>query len=331
MVLLNRQSFLSLGGFDPVLKHLRRLLSIGPEGFSCGAFQFILTMANLITYGGSYLIDNLCEGRLSVSSIRDVNDPFELHHRPGGGPTDDEFETFLTKIPETWLEATNAGHSLPPPPPGMNADDILRALRSDDDLAKSSITLALETHINAMRQRSVDVHESHFRAICCVPEVVAPIGEITMWAHYGQRHTGIRIHLRPSFHHYEGVELREMRYQEEPPELGFQQAENPDEFINNVKESKAWAWSHERETRLLIPLQLLQDGKDCKDIDRKWMKVKREDVARVDLGFDFNNDVVQVRKLLNAFPNLDIRKAFKSETAYRFDYRKLNVDSLAKI
>ena len=274
-------------------------------------------MSNLIRYGGTYLIENMLEGRVSASSIHEFNDPFELHHRPGRLPTpEEEIERVREVAAQNWSEleqliAADGGNI-----------DILRKKLAGNPKDFMGITQII---IESQRDRSPRIFDIHTKVICCTADLPPHSGEIPMWGYYAQCHCGIRVHYRVNFYQRPGIVTFPIVYKDKPVEFGFSEStpSKINEFVKKMLKTKSTGWNHESEVRLLLPISLLRKSPDASGIERWWLPINEIDIARIDLGIKYNNNNKLLSEFRAKFPSVDIFKTRKHPDAFLCQYEKL--------
>ena len=278
-------------------------------------------MNNLIRYGGTYLINNLLEGRMSAASICKFNDPFELHHRPGRFPTEEEENVRVKAVARRNKEIFEAKVLL-------SGGNLSRAKRKVNKAIKKKTGNQFkgftEEQIDSQRERSFRIFDEAAKVICCTLDQPPHPGEIPMWGYYAQDHNGIRIHYRPEFYQRPGILVIPMEYEVNPVEFGFPETtpKGMRGFVDKIVKTKSTGWRHEAEIRLIVPVALLSQASDGIGIQRWWLPTEERHVARVDLGIKFDNSDL-LSELRSKLPSVEIFKTQKDPNAFLCQYERI--------
>lgn len=276
-------------------------------------------MDDLIRYGGDYLLRDFLDGRMSAASIRDFNDPFELHLKPGRMPTRKEALERTTQIHDRNREMNEMIAIVR----GVKVSVVRKAAKK----LKGSRFFEDNTPDLIEKQRAIAISRADeaIKVMCCAEATDPHPGEIPMWGYYADGHRGVRLHFRSSFYTQHGVLVPQVvDYDNDPVEFGFPEmtGEGMRSFIDKVLKTKSSAWNHEREVRLLIAISALQHAKDTKGTMRWWLPVKPDDVSRIDLGVKFSNPDL-LTELRDRVPHLPIFQASKNPEKFLCNYSRI--------
>lgn len=285
---------------------------------------FLILAMNLITYTGCYGVSDLCDrGRISVSTLTQCNDPFELFECspiPSGEVLmkemleDPKKRRFLNLLMEKYFT--------------VDPQEFWRLYGSHSEqfhavgmFAAAEFLTRMERHIT--NQSGID---DNMKVLCCTRPNVEDSAEIAMWSYYGERHHGIRIHLKPEFYKREHILSEDVIYSNFPPsradyeegEVGFVY------FIQALCQTKSRGWEHEEEVRLFIDNELLTEAPDCNGKKRCWIEVKKEHLARVDLGIRHEKHKATYLAFKESFPDTPIFYTQRALDAYRCEYKEFD-------
>jgi len=277
---------------------------------------------NLVRYGGEYLIRNYLEGRMSAASIYDFNDPFELHHRPGLPPTENEKRQRARQLMnrnQTKYEMLSILRGAKPKK-GKKSERVMQ------NNIRTSLGEIAQTSIETQRERSPRIFNQTTKVICCSKASKPHSGEIPMWGYYAECHRGIRVHYTPDFYIRNGILTEEIEYKKEPIEFGFPELSEQGmyNFVSQALRRKSFSWAHEEEVRLMVHHEVLkkvEDGTITKTI-RWWIETELAHVARVDLGIKFDNPTL-VDRLKAEAPKVEIYQTNKNPSAYLCQYERV--------
>lgn len=282
-------------------------------------------MNELVRYGGDYLIRDLLDGRMSASSIRDFNDPFELHHRPGKRPNlreAQERQRDILKRNKTTIELTWVLR-------GVDAKNARRKLKKWQRKGRGRkgrfVSEMTPDLIEAQRERSFVRFDEALKVMCCSNASAPHSGEIPMWGYYAECHRGVRLHFRPSFYTQKGIlPPQDIDYCDTPVEFGFPEMDQAGmrEFIGKILKTKSTAWEHEAEVRLVIENGVMTRSPDSRGTMRWWLPIKPEDVSRIDLGTKFANQTLLDEALMK-LPDVVFFRASKNPEGYLCDYTEI--------
>jgi hypothetical protein len=276
----------------------------------------------LTRYMPAYGIYDLQRSRISVSRISNFNDPFELQMKHEGSLIRDVIRRQAKnrlKKPSIKDELRAAYSSLP----RKTFKKFLRGVvtKSTDHMIASSPEL-LKSQIDTTWEISDNLH----RVLCMTENRENSPSEVPMWAYYASDSRGIRIHFRDDFAK-EGW-LFKMKYREFPVPLDpnmHEAGEKFEEFVRELYTSKSAVWAHEQEWRLIVGLDDTASEADCNGHSRDYLKIRRNDVVRVDLGIRFpDSGIKEALQLRSVFNDLKIFKAEKPLDRYYPHYRELD-------
>lgn len=284
----------------------------------------VTNYGNLVRYGGDYLIRNILEGRMSVASVCDFNDPFELHHRPGRPPTGEEKKQRAKEAAKRNRAEFEAKMMLE----GKNLKRAKRKVNKElgkkaGNLFEPITPMLIESH----RERATRIFDEATKVISCSKALDPHPGEIPMWGYYAECHRGIRIHYTPDFYLRESILTKPMQYENEPVEFGFPELseEGMSAYVDKVLVRKALSWGHEDEVRLFVPIGKLTEAGDGTgtNTNRWWIRTEPAHIARVDLGIKFENPSL-VERLKAEAPLVEIYQANKNPNAYLCQYDRIH-------
>lgn len=284
-------------------------------------------MMGLATYTGGFAIGDLCGNRrIALSTISAFNDPFELHFQPGPELSADQVRKMIANVPDGG-RAVEQGFMRNM---GITLEDFLQDLALGKEYARSMSRDVSASNWRETLRYTLEQADEMFRVLCCVRVPARPSSDVSMWAYYGHRHTGLRIHFTPEFLARSGMEIRKIRYRAKVPVYGFDQLYDEAKskrLIDDVFVTKSRGWRQEREERLYFKIDavpgLIKAAQDLSP-DRKmrsWIEVGWNDIERIDLGTHFPNAWEAIRSLSVAFPNSMICVAEKSDATYGFRYK----------
>ncbi|MES2659501.1 MAG: DUF2971 domain-containing protein [Verrucomicrobiota bacterium] len=240
---------------------------------------------------------------MSVSSIRDFNDPFELHLKPGrqGTPAEELQRTKTVAArnhDELIARAILAGHNI------RRYRRKLAKVTKKPDLLRGLTDQLIENQ----RERSIRHFDAATKVMCFSEQRDPESSEIPMWGYYADCHRGVRVHLHPEFYRRPGILVFDIDYEPLPPEVGFAESKLPglNKFVEKMLRTKAESWSHEEEVRVLVPNRLLKKGPDSRGTNRHWIDLDPSHIARIDLGIQFAEKAATVALLKKEFPTTPV-------------------------
>ena len=277
----------------------------------------------LTRYCGDYAIDDLEQMRLSVSKISSFNDPFELHLRVSRRLTRSGAKKHLReRMRRRSFWARAAAHF-----PYLTGKQLKRTIASARGQMISSHVNAQDSLVEFQRSRPWESMDRNVRLMCFTERKHEDGAEIPMWGYYAAKHQGVRIHVRRQFFEQAGFSLIRVDYQSEPPELDLSldpEGKEFYEFTGQIIRSKSCAWRHENEWRLMIPASSCFNAADSNQIARDFIRVKKEDISRIDLGIRFATSLVaRAVGLRKIFPQIEIYTTAKDPRAYYPVYAKM--------
>lgn len=281
-------------------------------------------LGNLVRYGGTYLIQNYLEEKMSASSVLDFNDPFELHHRPGRLPTKEEEQARIRTVAKRNKEEFEAKILLQGGKLKRAKRKVNKAMAQKKKNPFASTTPAL---IESQRERAPRIFDAATKVICCASSENPHPGEIPMWGYYADCHRGIRIHYTPAFYMRDGILATPMDYEDDPVEFGFPETTEVgmEAYVKKMLRRKATSWNHEAEVRLFVPVHLLTlaDDGTGRNTKRWWLPTARHHVARIDLGIRCN-DPKSVDRLKAEAPDIKIYQTKRNANSYLCQYERIH-------
>jgi hypothetical protein len=276
----------------------------------------------LTRYCGDYVIHDLEQLRLSVSRISSFNDPFELHLKPGTRLTHSGAKKNLrSRMRRSNFRATAARRF-----PGLTRKQLRRTLANARGPMISSLIDAQDSLVEFQRSNSWKRMDHNVRLMCFTEPKQEDPGEIPMWGYYAAKHQGVRVHVRRQFFEQAQFALFPVEYQPEPPELDLSldpEGKEFNEFAGQIIRSKSCAWRHENEWRLMIPAARCFNAPDSNEMGRDFIRVKPEDICRIDLGIRFDRNLfARADALRKIFPHIEIYTTGKDPQAYYPVYAK---------
>jgi len=272
-----------------------------------------------------YGIDAMLDSELKTSVPTDVNDPFEFLPKDIGEWTIAKVKKFLKdKERQNRMYQDHKSQKIV-----KNKKEFKKILKEKDDIAKTLLTkFQLRDNwdnIHEMRERLSEF----LRLISFSSEFAKTTDEILMWSHYGNNHTGYRLHYDSELIMQRSFELKEIEYSDERPKIDYTLESSSNKFVNQIIQSattKAICWEYEKEYRLLIDPEYCTNKKN-NDQTLYFAKIPPSSLLRVDLGLNSNKysmDDIKDLSVSNRFKNIAFFKAELNKNNYKLDYVPIN-------
>lgn len=203
--------------------------------------------------GGLFILK---DGQLKLSPPSSFNDPFEFSPKSIETPdlTKERGIKMMRGDPDTWFERWGKIHVSP------DKQEALEYLRTHEDQIINQMMQKAPQNVEDMKEGFLKT-TSGIYAIACFSK---RYDSILMWSHYAKKHSGMIIGFDTKvapFNKPRFLDYREVKYSKERPI--FVHRDNVPEFKKSfdlVAESKSDDWSYEQEVRIIVPLNVLEQG-----------------------------------------------------------------------
>lgn len=159
--------------------------------------------------------------------------------------------------------------------------------------------------------------------VCFSASTTTPLSEILMWAHYADKHRGVRIGFelpeRAERFTVQKVEYSDLRV---AVDMGdFEWARGVQEAIKRSLRTKSTAWAYEQEYRLMTTPALCQQGTGD-DAGKLFIPISREWIRRLDFGARIGTEGMQaiVDFIMREHLDIDMNRARYHKSEYCLEY-----------
>lgn len=233
---------------------------------------------------GLHVLQTIRELQLKLSKISEFNDPFECMYSLADEPTYEEALASLTYRVTAGLTLEMAR----PHFPGLEDAQIQERLLSTlPDAAKNFISNFSAIQAEHMRRREESYDK--FMRVCCFSDSSAEMqSELLMWAHYADKHTGLRLGFGFPAGGLYPFKMVEIEYKDARLQLDLMHLQrNPEQFqagLEKAQKRKNPAWKYEKEHRLIASTRaaslIWKDQMTFVAINPLWLR-------RLDFGAKF--------------------------------------------
>ncbi len=266
----------------------------------------------LYRYLGSHALESLRDARLLVASPNTFNDPFECMYRPVG-------EMTIERANEDVRARVNDPSFLDEIRRGKGLTSILEAqtfILANVPLLATALFTGFDRIVEATIAQREQIIEETMRVVCFSASTATALNEILMWAHYADKHRGMRIGFdlpaRTSRFTLQRVEYSDSRV---AVDMGdFEGSQGVQEAIKRSLRSKSTAWAYEHEYRLMTTPALCEPGMN-EDAGKLFIPIRREWVRRIDFGPRINTE--RMREIVDLVKTEHLNAAM-----YRARYHK---------
>jgi Protein of unknown function (DUF2971) len=284
-------------------------------------------------YFGSHYVDTLQSGRLKTSRISAFNDPFEFMYVSSiEAATVDQVRQLMREdasfLPLVSELSKKVGFPLPREALGQLVENepwiVAKLAEAWPEIAKRAEKVPLE--------RRKEIIDQELRAICFSDaRKVEPLDEILLWAHYADKHRGVRIRFDFPCEKNRRFEIIQMRYSNERVKVSLAPWDEKQalEAILESARVKSSAWGYEREFRLFTKVGLCEGkeimGADGSALMEHFFAFERSWVKLIDFGVLFpEREIQSVLNLLKVeYPRAVGRKALFHESQYALGYDRI--------
>lgn len=280
-------------------------------------------MDTLIRYGGDYLIDDLIMQRMSVADATEFNDPFEFHFSPGEPLSTSLAKQRVRKAMKS--PAVLAHQKMVSEKFGISRKEKRRLLREHSKAIVEGFKQGDGMSIEGLREEIFRFTKEVAKIVCCTRDYVEDDAQNCMWAYYANDHRGVRLHLNDSFYS-RLVKWFDINYMDDPPIFETAEMESPErlkEFVMNAIGRKSDAWIHEKEVRLLIPIEEVFLAEDVQGTKRHFTPLTEQQVVRIDFGIRYEKTESTWKRVAEKLPSVPVFRAIKSPKSYRVEYEQL--------
>ena len=273
----------------------------------------------LYRYFGSHAMESLRDCRLLVASPNTFNDPFECMYRPVGKMTMEKaMEDVRARVHDpNFLDEVRRGKGL-----SSNLEAQAFVLDNIPMLATALFT-GFDRIVAATIAQREQIIEETMRVVCFSASTATPLNEILMWAHYADKHRGVRIGFDLP-ERTERFTLQRVEYSESRVAVDMGDSEWSQGVQGAVKRSlrtKSTAWAYENEYRLMTTPPLCEPG-TAENAGKLFIPFKREWVKRVDFGARTDSERMQaiVDLVRIEIPGAVINRARYHKSDYSLEY-----------
>lgn len=277
----------------------------------------------LYRYFGTHGLETLRDRMLKVSKVSSLNDPFECAYRITGTITLDSCKTWIRS---RWDSPDFLQLLLDIKPELKSLKKAKRHLKANVAYWAAHFLGNREAVVNRLRETRETFMDRQMRVACFSSCIIDPAMEILLWAHYAQKHTGIRIGFE--------FPVNEQRYHIEPMIYQIERAgfdvsnhplSDPDQTqMRKIMRTKSMVWRYEDEFRLITAATLCHqnpppnNAMDFLPFDSAWVK-------RIDFGLRHNVSMRDkiMGALLAQYPHASWFQADYHDDDFALKYRSL--------
>lgn len=247
-----------------------------------------------------------------VASPNTFNDPFECMYRPVGRMTMERaMEDVRARVHDpNFLDEVRQGKGL-----SSNLEAQAFVLDNIPMLATALFT-GFDRIVAATIAQREQIIEDTMRVVCFSASTTTALNEILMWAHYADKHRGVRIGFDIP-ERTERFTLQQVDYNDSRVAVDMGDSEWSQGVQGAIKHSlrtKSTAWAYENEYRLMTTPQFCEPGAD-EDAGKLFIPIPREWVRRLDFGARIDPERMQ------AIVDL-VRREYPGAIMYRARYHK---------
>jgi len=275
-------------------------------------------------FADNYAVESLMNLQFKVTEPSQFNDPFE---------NSSYIPKFIDKelkkaLKENWfidhcyeLLKTRMGVT--------NKKDFKRIFR---DRASQSIQARLKTDGQSAGQAALEEQKEVFsnkNRVLCFSELekITPDGDILMWAHYSNGHTGARISFDTEKFKWKGrMAIERVVYTQDRVMLDpIKILKRDPEIFDNLGKAlcaKSLGWEYEQEYRWFIPTKKCT-SKTINGRNLHFIQLPCEAIVGVDIGVKASKEFqTKIRECMksNELAHVEVRWATLHETKYQLSY-----------
>jgi hypothetical protein len=270
-------------------------------------------------YFGSHATESLRDARLMVASPNTFNDPFECMYRPIGTMTIERAnEDVRARVHDpNFLDEVRRGKGLA---------SILEAqafVLDNVPLLATALFAGFDRIVEATTAQREQIIEDTMRVVCFSASTSSALNEILMWAHYADKHRGVRIGFdlpeRAERFTVQRVDYSDSRV---AVDMGdFEWSEGVQGAVKRSLRTKSSAWAYENEYRLMTTPTLCEPGTE-EDAGKLFIPIRREWVRRLDFGSRFIAERRQsiVNLIKREYPGVEMYQARYHKSDYCLEF-----------
>ncbi|MGJ8651432.1 MAG: DUF2971 domain-containing protein [Opitutaceae bacterium] len=264
----------------------------------------------MIRYFGDFVIDSLKKRRLKVTSVNELNDPFD---------------SALTYDDDTSDLPEQLNHESPMPLLAQYHQMYQRAYYKNENADFTSV-FGIRSRGYMLKKTLEHVVKSELssliKLLCFSSSEISENADILMWSHYGNSHSGYRLHFEKDTLKAIGG-IHGVTYSGKRPIMPLALFENEKVADNMLVKSKQW--EYEDENRMFI-------GKDKTIIDPisklTFINFPTNALLRVDIGMNPNSDVAD--ELINilceeAYQHVELYQTCLDDSMFRLNYERVHL------